>query len=287
MKIEVDVIAIRIFTDSTCDLPLEDHSRLGIEVMPLTVHFGEESYLDGIELAGEAFYQKLDVVEDLPTTAMVPPQAFIDAFAPHVERGDIVVGIFISSEISGTYHAACIARDAFPEGKIFILDSKVASVGLGLLVTEAAKLRDLGVSIHDMVDTMKDLIRRIRFYAVVDTLKYLRKGGRVSATAAVVGEILGVKPIVTFDAEGTIIPCGKGRGISGAVKFLTQEALKHVPDFRHAVAIGHGGAPERMEQVKTYLKTHIHVKSWLHCEVGAVIGTYGGRGCFGLSYIEE
>lgn len=280
------IIALQIITDSTCDLLPEDRARLGVTVVPLTIHFEDASYHDGVDITNEEFYQKLEVSSQLPTTSMVAPGEFIKAFETHIEAGDEVFGLFISSEISGTYHSACIAKENFPEDKIFVLDSRSASLSLGLLVSEAVKFRDAGHSAAEMSGLMQPLIQKVRFFAAVNTLKYLRKGGRISATSAIVGEMLAIKPIVSI-IDGTIHPVGKARGMVAAIDHMLQELKKNLPNLNHNVVIGHSSAPELRDKAIAAMKASLNIQSWLCCEVGATIGTYGGRACVGLAYIAE
>ncbi|MBP1758238.1 MAG: degV family protein [Firmicutes bacterium] len=282
----METIALQIVTDSTCELTKEDQDRLGVIVVPLTVHFTDASYRDGIDLTREEFYNKLEQAETMPTTSMVPPEQFEEVFSACVDRGDDVVGIFISSDISGTYHAACIASESFPVGRVSVIDSRSASMSLALLVLEAVKLRDAGSSAAELVEQMKPLIKNVRFFAAVNTLKYLRKGGRISATSAVVGEVLGIKPIVTI-VDGTIHSIGKARGMTSAIKHLLQEAMRQMPDLCHEFVFAHTGAPELLEKAISQIKGPLGLKSYFTCELGATIGTYAGRGCVGVAYIAE
>jgi len=283
---EVGKIAVSIITDSTCDLSHEDQKRLGIIVVPLTVHFSDASYHDGVDLTNEQFYQKLEAAEHLPTTSMIPPGDFTQVFEEEVAKGNEVLGIFISSEISGTYHSACIAKESFPHDQVYVVDSRSASLSLGLLVFEAVQFRDKGHTAAEIVQLLEPLIKKVRFFAAVNTLKYLRKGGRISTTSAVVGEVLGIKPIVTI-IDGTIHSIGKARGMSAAIKHILQESMKHMPDLCHTVTFAHSGAPELMEKAISYMKEPLKLQSWLCCEVGAVIGTYAGRGCVAFAYISK
>lgn len=280
------IIAVQIITDSTCDLLPEDIARLGVTVVPLTVHFEDVSYQDGVDITKEQFYEKLEASAQLPSTSMVPPGEFVQAFEPFVAAGDEVFGLFISSDISGTYHSACIAKENFPEDKVFVLDSRSASLSLGLLVSEAVRFRDAGHSAADIANLMQPLIQKVRFFAAVNTLKYLRKGGRISATSAIVGEMLGIKPIVSI-IDGTIHPVGKARGMASAIDHMLQEAKKNLPNLNYGVVIGHSAAPELRDKAIAAMKTPLKLTSWICCEVGATIGTYGGRGCVGLAYIAE
>jgi len=282
----VNVIAIRIISDSTCDLSPEDQRRLDIVVVPLTVDFSGTSYLDGIEITSEQFYEKLDSCEELPTTSQVSPQRFIDVFEGYLEAGDDIVGIFISGEISGTYDSACIAKKMLGSDRLHIVDSKSATMGLALLLNEAAKQRDAGLEATQIADHAAMLSGKIRFFAAINTLKYLRKGGRVSAATAIVGEILGMKPIVTM-VNGSIHSVGKTRGLSAAINMILQKVLVDLPDLRYGVAFAHSCSPELVEEAAACMKGPLKLVDWSICNIGSVIGTYVGRGGIGFAYIAQ
>lgn len=279
-------IAIHIITDSTCDLSREDQARFNIQVIPLTVQFSGVSYLDGVELTNEQFYNKLDNCLKLPTTSQVPPQAFIDAFRKHLDKDDEVIGVFISSGISGTYNSACVAKDILKSDRLFIVDSRSATMGLALLVSEAAKCRDAGFSAVEITEHITLLAEKIRFLAVINTLKYLRMGGRVSAATFVIGEALGVKPIVSI-INGAIQSVGKARGMQAALKELLQKVLQDLPDLQYDVAFSHSCAPDEVNKAVAYLKRPLNLVNWLICNCGSVIGTYAGRGAVGFAYFAK
>lgn len=280
------VIAVRIITDSTCDLSKEDIARLDIQAIPLTVQFSGISYLDGIDLTNGQFYDKLDCCKELPTTSQILPQTFIDAFHPHLDAGDDVVGIFISGEISGTCNSARIAKEELASDRLFIVDSRSATMSLALLVSEAAKHRDAGFSAAQIAEHIASLAKKVRFLAAVNTLKYLRMGGRVSAATAVIGEVLGVKPIVSM-IDGTVQSIGKARGMPAAIKAILQDVLDDLPDLRYGVAFSHSCAPELAGKAIACLKEPLHLADWLTCSISSVIGTYAGRGAVGFAYIAK
>ena len=178
---------IRIVTDSTSDLSADRAAALGVEVLPLSVHFGEESFQDGVDITKEEFYARLEQAETLPTTAQIPPETFIKTFERLTAQGDQVLGIFLSSAMSGTYQSAMIARDIVGEERIAVVDSQTVTFALGLLVEAACLLRDQGLSLEELRAQVEALAGRVRLLAVVDTLKYLKMGGRISGAAAVVG----------------------------------------------------------------------------------------------------
>ncbi len=204
-------MAIRIITDSTSDIPVENQAAMGIDIVPLSVIFGEKKYTDGIELKKEQFYEMLSSAATLPTTSQVNPDEFEILFKSYVDAGDTVVGVFISSKLSGTYQSAVIAKDALGSDQIFIVDSKSATFGLALLVYEAIKMRDRGDSAVQIHAALNELSNRIKFYAVVNTLKYLKMGGRLSSSAAILGGVLHIKPLVSI-IDGEVRSVAKERG---------------------------------------------------------------------------
>ena len=283
---EVVPIAIHIITDSTCDLSREDQERLGIQVVPLTVLFSGKSYLDGIDLTNEEFYDMLEGSEELPTTSQVSPQTFAEVFKTHLDAGDEVVGIFISSEISGTYNSSFVAKEMLDSEDIYVVDSRSASMGLALLVSEAAKKRDAGCTAQEIAEHVTALTKKIRFMAAVNTLKYLRKGGRISAASAAIGGVLNIKPIVAI-VDGAIFSVGKARGTKAALVDMLNRVTEDLPDLRSGVAFAHSCVPELAEKTIELFKGPLELTEWITCSVGSVIGTYAGRGVVGFAYIAK
>ena len=163
-------MAIRIITDSTCDIELEEQERLGIDIVPLTVSFGEDQYLDRVEINKKDFFDKLRKCDSLPTTSQANPDGFLKLFSQYTDAGDVVVYIGISSKLSGTYQSALIAKDMAGSKDIYVIDSKNATFGLALLVRAAVKMRDEGKNADEIVSSIEDLIGRIKLMAVVSTL---------------------------------------------------------------------------------------------------------------------
>ena len=283
---EEDIISIIIMTDSTCDISKEDQSLLHVEIIPLTVQFDGISYRDGIDITNEQFYDKLDRCEQLPTTSQITPQTFADAFQRHLNAGDEVVGIFISSEISGTYNSACVAKQILDSDHLHIVDSRSATMSLALLVFEAAKHRDSGHSAKQIAEYITALSHKVRFFTVINTLKYLRKGGRIPATTAIIGEVLGMKPIVSI-MKGTIHTIGKARGMQAALNSILQKILNDLPDLRYKVVFAHSCSPALLEKAVNRFQKPLQLVDYLTCSVGSVIGTYAGRGAVGFAYIAQ
>lgn len=277
---------VRIITDSTSDMSAERRSELGIDSAPLTVYFGEESFFDGIDLTPEAFYKKLSTAEKLPTTSQVSPAVFQEMFQKYTDQGDEVVGIFISSKLSGTYQSACMAQDMVKSESIHVIDSLTTTFGLRLLVEEAVKMRDAGMSAAEITEAVSELIPRIRLIAVVGTLKYLKMGGRLSSASATLGTILGICPIVSV-IDGLVESVGKCRGQKSAFEFIHKSILREEIDTSHFVAFGHTADQAKMDELKDYLLPKVPEINHLEGVIGSVIGTHAGPGATGIAYITK
>jgi len=278
---------IRIITDSTADLLPERIQQLGVEVLPLSVHFGGETYQDGVDMNPAQFYEKLAGADTLPTTSQINPDVFVSVFEKHLEAGDQVLGIFISSELSGTFQSAAIARDMVGGKDIAVVDSRTATFALGLLVEQACILRDRGLPLDELTAQVTELTQRVRLLAVVDTLKYLKMGGRISSATAVVGGILGISPIIAVQ-NGKVDSIGKARGRKAAFGWIREELGRRPADLSLPVSFGHSNAPEAMAENMSFFADW-SVRAPLVCtgNIGAVVGTHAGPGATGLAYFEQ
>lgn len=275
---------IRIVTDSTSDLPAARAAELGVEILPLSVHFGEESFRDGVDITREEFYARLAGVDTLPTTSQIPPETFIDAFRRLTENGDQVLGVFLSSDMSGTYQSAMIARDIVGEENIAVVDSRTVTFALGLLVEEACALRDQGLPLDGLRQRVEALAGRVRLLAVVDTLKYLKMGGRISGAAAVVGGLLGICPVITIE-NGLVASVGKGRGRKAGFQFIARWLEeKEKIDTGLPVAFGHSDAPQVMADCMEFFREQTGGARLCPMDIGAVVGTHAGPGAAGLAF---
>ncbi|MCM1565455.1 MAG: DegV family protein [Dehalobacter sp.] len=276
-------MSVRIITDSTSDLPGYLIEKYNITVVSLKVLFGEEEYRDGVDITNEEFYAKMARHKELPTTAQVNPGEFVAEFTKHVDQGDEIIGIFISSKLSGTYNSAVMAREIMNKGRIYVIDSNSATFGLGLLVVEAAEMAAAGKSAEDIVRTIEILKDQVQFYGVIDNLENLKKGGRLSATSAFAGSILGIKPIISIK-DGAVIVVGKARGRKKAF-FWILENLKnnHVDLNNKRICIAQAAAPESLEEFKQIILKEYAPKEIMIFSLGPVIGTHAGAGCIGIS----
>ncbi|HYE83479.1 MAG TPA: DegV family protein [Clostridia bacterium] len=277
-------MGIKIITDSICDVPKEYVDRYGIKVMPLTVHFGDESYKDGIDLTLAEFLTKLEKAEVLPTTSQVTPGTFIEAFREELDRGNVVIAIHGSSQLSGTYSSAVMAREQIGEAGIYVIDSKGITLGAGMLVIKAARLAEAGMEPEAIVKEIEEIKEKLKHLIVVDTLKYLHKGGRLSLSASVLGSILNIKPILTV-VNGKLELFEKARGIKKAIA-LVMDTIKDngwTLDGK-VIGINHIDDLEHMRMLEEELKKEYNIKEVIRGEVGSVVATHGGPGAVALYF---
>lgn len=275
---------VKIITDSTADIPQKRCAELGVESIPLTVRFGDQEYKDGIDLTAQQFFEMLQKSEQLPTTAQINPERFEKAFAPYAQSGQEVVGIFLSGKLSGTYQSAVIGKNLLGAPNIHLVDSETVTFGLALLVLEAVRMRDAGYSAKQICEALEELKPRLRFYAAFDTLKYLKMGGRLSASSAFVGTMLHIKPIVSMK-DGEVISSDKKKGMRAAVQQIGEILKREKPDPGHPIVFGDTCAPQVLGLLKETAADATDISGSETIDIGSVVGTYAGPGCAGLAYI--
>ena len=274
---------VRIITDSTADISPERREELNIDILPLMVNFGEESFIEGVNLTSEEFYEKLKASTELPSTTQINPNRFLEIFEEYTAQGDEVVGIFISTQLSGTCQSAYIAQQMLGNNKVFVIDSLMATFGLRLLVEEAVRMRDAGMSGAEISETILNLVARTRLVAVVGTLKYLKMGGRLSTASAVVGTLLGICPVISI-IDGKVEAIGKCRGQKAAFEFMHKHMLLDEVDYSRLLTFGHTAAPEEMEKWKDFIIPKLPDCETLDGHIGSVVGTHVGPGATGIAY---
>ncbi len=275
---------VRIITDSLSDLTLEQGKELNIDIMCLNVRFGDEEYVCGKEMTNEQFYEKLATSPHPPASSAVNPTAFTEIFNRYLEDGDDIVCIMFSAKMSATYQNAVIAAEEIGSDKIHIIDSETGLTSQALLVTHAVKLRDQGKSADEIETAIRELIPRVRTYLVVDTMEYLKRGGRISSGKALVGSLLHVHPVMRIVSDGAL-PIGKVKGKKSCNTWLVDKLLEEPADPDYPVVIGHSNALERAEQFESQLRdAGIKNELMTNC-IGPVIGTHAGPNCLGIGYI--
>ena len=278
-------MSVRIFVDSTADLI--PALREKVTAVPLTVHFGDKEYADGVEITPDEFYKKLVASKELPTTSQATPYAFSEAFEEAVEAGDTVVAIIISSGLSGTYQSATIAASEF-SGRVFVVDSRNVTISAGVLVEYAFRLLEQGMDAESIAAELTAARGRVRLMAVVDTLEYLQKGGRVSKAVAIAGGLLSIKPIIGINDEGKIDVVAKVRGNKQANAAMNKRALEMDIDFSMPVLLGYTGTSDALlrkyiQESEAFLEDHAYGIS----VVGPVVGTHAGPNAVAIAFFTK
>lgn len=277
---------VRIITDSASDL-LAPH-RPEITVLPMTITFGEEQFRDGVDLTHRQFYEKLIEGEDLPTTSQIAPAQFEEAFRAAVEAGESVVAVVLSSKLSGTYQSACIAAEEFPD-KVFVVDSANATIGERILVERGLELMDQGLDAAAIAARLDEEKADIRLVALLDTLEYLKRGGRVSASVALVGGLLAIKPVVAVQ-DGEVVMLGKARGSKNGNNLLVQEIQKTGVDFSRPYKLGYTGLEDSLLQKYIADSAALwegQTDALPTGTVGGTIGTHVGPGAIAVAFFQK
>lgn len=279
---------IRILTDSTADILPAEAAKLNLELVPLQVTFEDgTTYQDGIDLTPNAFYPKLESCRELPTTSQPSPAQFLSHFEEAQEAGDEIIAILLSSGLSGTCQSARIAAETCGYDKIYIVDSQTVTLGMQLLIHLALRMREEGKSAQEIVDMLETEKQRVRILAVVNDLKYFRKGGRLSGAEAFAGSLLGIKPLVVV-RDGIVSLAGKARGLPGAYvqlfKLLDSEGGL---DTNMEYMIGYTGHRKAAEPVNQFLVSNMNLPA-PRCEhIGTVVGTHAGPGAAGIAFFAK
>lgn len=275
---------IRIVTDTLCDVPKEFIEQYDICVMPLTVHFGDEAYRDGIDITIETFYEKLAACEELPKTSQVTPALFKGVFEEELQKGNQVIVINGSSLLSGTYSAAVLAKNMVASENIFVIDSKSITLGAGLLVIKAARLASSGVSAEEIVKTIEESKDKMKHFLLLDTLKYLHKGGRLSLSAAIIGSLLNIKPVITMN-NGALELIIKARGLKKAITQVRDLINENGWNLNgKIVGINHTIAPENAAMLEEIIMKDFKPAEIIRGIAGSVIATHGGPGAAAIYF---
>ncbi|HAN10011.1 MAG TPA: DegV family protein [Clostridiales bacterium] len=276
-------MGIRIVTDSTSDLNDVLIRKYNIKIAPLTVHFKDKSYKDTVEISAKMFYEKLKTCEELPKTSQVNPAEFEDIFEEILKAKDEVLGIFISSDLSGTFNSAQIAKELIESDKIHIIDSRNVTVGLGGIILHAAKLIEKGKTIDEIVKEIEQIKGNSKLVVMADTLEYLKKGGRLSAAKAMIGTVLNLKPILVLK-DGRIDTLDKVRGTGKGVTYILEYMKDYIKEDSDIFVLN-AACDEAAEKMIERLKTEYGASSVHKCDMGPTIGVHLGPGAVGIAVL--
>lgn len=275
---------VRIIVESSSDIKPELESK--VVMLPMTITFGEESFKDRVEINHKTFYEKLVESDTLPTTSQIMPFDFSEAFKEAHKAGESVVVITVSSKLSGTYQSACIAASE-TDAEVYVVDSRSAAIGGGILAEYAVSLREEGKSAKEIADALEKVKGRVKVIAMVNTLEYLKKGGRISAAVAFAGELMSIKPVVAID-DGEVQMRGKARGSRQANNLLVKEIENSGGvDFNLPVLLGYTGLSADL--LEKYIEDSASL--WKDSKdelqyvcIGSIVGTHVGPGAVAVAY---
>ncbi len=274
----------QIIIDSTTDLAKEYADR--VLVAPLMVSFGDTQYRDGIDLSRNEFYEKLEKGDLIPKTSQPSPAEFEGLYQQVREKGMNGIVITLSSELSGTYQSACIAAEEYPE--ISVIDSKSVAIGTGILVQHAIDCADKGMSQKQLIEEIEGKKEDICLVAMLDTLEYLMKGGRLSRTAAFAGSLLNIKPVITI-RDGAVVVLGKARGAKKANNLLVELIVQNGVEYSMPVLLGYSGTSDLLlhsyiEDSKSLWEGHLEKPEY--SQICSVIGTHAGPGAVAVAFFK-
>lgn len=284
---------VQIISDSASDILQTEAAANKIMILPLKVNFGGTEYLDGVTIAHKEFYEKLIETDILPTTSQVAPAEYEQAYRKALEEGKDVLCITLSSKLSGCYQSAMIAREDvledYPEAKIFVVDSENACLGEKILVELAIRHREEGLGVEEIAEKIEQMKKRVRLVALIDTLEYLIKGGRLSKGAGFVAEMLSIKPVIAVEG-GEVVVLGKARGSKNMNNKLTEMVNKAGGiDFSLPFSLAYSGLSTAL--LDKYIADSEHLfRDYVSAEnlpvasIGATIGTHAGPGAVGVAF---
>ena len=279
-------MGVMIVADSASEVSQETAKEWGIKILPLKIRFGEEEFLDGVTLSNKRFYEKLTESDELPKTSQISPADYEECFRSAADAGDEVVCLTISSGVSGCVQSANIAAGEF-DGKVHVVDTMQFCISYYVLVEYAVRLRDEGKSAKEIADEIIRVREKAIVLAVFDTLEYLKAGGRLSSTAAFVGEILSIKPVITI-TNGIVDVIGKARG-SKKGNCMLIEKVKEIGgiDFTMPVVTGYTGLSDELLQKYLENSRDLYegdISDIRKISVGATVGTYAGPGAIAVAF---
>lgn len=280
-------MGIHIITDSASDIT--DCARENLTVLPMTITFGEVEYQDGVTLDHKQFYEMLIESDALPVTSQIPPFHFEEAMKKIVSKGDEVIVITLSGKLSGTWQSAVAASGEFP-GSVYVVDSENVTVGEHILVEYAFRLMDQGMEAAEITDRLNRLKKRIRLVALLDTLEYLKKGGRISGAAALAGSLLSIKPVIAIQ-NGEVAILGKARGSKQANNLIVEQiSAAGGIDFSMPYFLGYTGLSQDL--IRKYIADNAalwekETDSLPVNSVGATIGTHVGPGAIAVAFVAK
>jgi DegV family protein with EDD domain len=285
----------QIISDSGCDFTVAETQKHNVQIIPCYVTLDQETFLkEGLEITKEEYFKRLLNDKTLfPKTAQPSPCDYIDVYTPYLKEGKDILSLTISSKLSGTYNSATLAattlREEFPKQNIIVVDSLNAANGEGLLLREIIKMRDAGLTLEETVRIAEDIKKTIRIYFTLESLEYLRRGGRVGPTTALVGGILGLRPVLQL-INGTVDQLDSVRGSKKVLQWIAQGVTAALEEDKDnvCISVGHILKEDDALKVKKSIESSLAVNITNPiAEVGATIGTHAGPGALVVAYCKK
>lgn len=275
---------IKIITDTSADIPSEIFKMKEVEVLPIIIQFEDKDFYDGQDITFHKLVDMMKYSDKLPTTAGINPQRFVECYKRYLDEGYKIISLHLSSKMSGTYQAACMAKEMLETNDISVIDSENVTSGLGLLVLKACKLKEKGMSFEEIDNSIRQMIPHVKSSLVFGSLENLVKGGRLSKTAGIVGNILGIKLVLEVN-EGEMKVREKVRGTKKAVKnaitYIDEKGIKQDED----IVLLTSGDEELKEMFRTYCdKNNMKI---IEAEVGCTVGVHAGTTAAGIFFVEN
>lgn len=281
-------MAIRIITDSGSDYETREIESRGGAVVPMTLTYGTDSFLSGVEISTEEFYHRLLEEKEIPVTSQPSPEQFLQEFKAAKEAGDSVVAVLLSSALSGTFQSALLAKQLVEYDEIYLVDSLSATAGMKILIETAYRMIGEGKSAKEIAAHLETLKSKIKILAVIDTLEYLYKGGRLTKTQAGLGTLANLKPVITISREGKVTVQAKAIGRKRACRLLLDQIEQTEINKDYPAYFVYSAERQNCMNFKSELETRMLLENCQEImELGPTIGTHVGGGVFGIVFIEE
>ena len=272
---------LAIVTDSVSDISPKIAKELDIKVVPLTVIFGTEQFLDGIELSNAEFFKKLETDPNHPSTSQPSPEAFVKTYEKLLKEGYEILSVHVSAKLSGTINSAEQAIKAIDTNKIKIIDTGSASMAQGLVAMSAARAAKNAKSLDELADIAESTAKKTTVFVAMDTMEFLKRGGRIGKAKAMLGSILNIKPIITTN-DGEIVPHSRARTIKKAISSMINDMGEK--DQIIEVAVLHSTTPDLAKDVMTQINAQNLNNAGTITEIGPVVGTHAGPGCLAIAF---
>ncbi len=282
-------MTIKILTDSTSDFTSEKAKALGVDIIPLSINFGDKEYIEGVDITVNEFYKKLREAEAPPTTSQVSTGAFKEKFENTLKEYDELIYISISGNLSGTHQSSVLAKSMLSEEeqkRVHLIDSKSVTIGLSLLVTEAVKLKDAGKTSKEIVEKIENLKEKIVILAFIDELTYLKRGGRLSSSSASIGTMLNIKPIIGV-IDGKVEVVHKARGKNKGYNYIKKEIESLGFDSEKGIVAGHADWAEEYKDFHKFITDIFKGSEIQGANIGPVVGTHAGPQALGVAFIKN